>query len=46
VPDVSELLALAEKIRPTLERNAENTVNLEIYGKALLGVEPNITPLI
>jgi hypothetical protein len=21
-------------------------VNLEIYGKALLGVEPNITPLI
>jgi 3-hydroxy-9,10-secoandrosta-1,3,5(10)-triene-9,17-dione monooxygenase len=24
----------------------ECQVNLEIYGKALLGVEPNITPLI
>jgi 3-hydroxy-9,10-secoandrosta-1,3,5(10)-triene-9,17-dione monooxygenase len=28
VADVSELLALAEKIRPTLERNAENTDKL------------------
>ena len=24
----------------------ECQVNLEVYGKALLGVEPNITPLI